>query len=382
MGAHDALIGTLLRGEAVGASAAAAIDAEGFVHVAALHRVLPLLDRRLVAMPAVFPPGVSEACHVAYVDNTVSEVLQRAELLRVLDAFAAAGLEPLLLKGGALAYAYYPDPALRFREDADLLVREAEVDRAGEVLRALGYSRRMGPATALQSSWNVRDARGMYHHVDLHWRVNNSQLLGRVLTYDELRPRAVGVAALGSKALGLSAVDALLLACIHRAGHLMDAHFREDPEHPGGDRLIWFYDMRLIAAGFDGASWEAFVEAACAKRIRAVCLDALSIARREVGAAIPDGVLARLAAPGPAEPSAVLLDGHPASRLVGELRATAGLSGRIAFLRAVAFPSPAHMRQKYAAASLRWLPWLYARRGIEGLWKLAVPRRRLGSDPN
>lgn len=375
MGAHDALIGTLLRGEAPGVGVAGAIDAEAFVHVAALHRVLPLLDRRLVSMPAAFPPEVAAACHEAYVDNTVSEVLQRAELLRVLDAFAAAGLEPLLLKGGALAYAYYPDPALRFREDADLLVRESEVERAGAVLRSLGYARRMGPATALQSSWNFRDARGMYHHVDLHWRVNNSQLLGRVLAYDELRPRAVVVAALGPNALGLSPVDALLLACIHRAGHLMDAHFREDPAHPGGDRLIWFYDMRLIAAGFDRASWEAFLGAAEAKRIRAVCLDALSIARREVGAAIPDEVLLRLAAPGPAEPSAALLDGLPTTRLLAEMRATQGFSGRIAFLRALAFPSPAHLRQKYAAAAIRWLPWLYARRGLEGLWKLLVPRR-------
>ena len=49
-------------------------------------------------------------------------------------------VKPLVLKGGALAYTHYPNPALRPRGDTDLLVAPSARGRTEETLRRLGYT--------------------------------------------------------------------------------------------------------------------------------------------------------------------------------------------------------------------------------------------------
>src|SRR5688572_32730630 len=50
------------------------------------------------------------------------ELVRRAELRRVLEAFHCAGISSILFKGAALAYTHYQFPHLRPRLDTDLLV--------------------------------------------------------------------------------------------------------------------------------------------------------------------------------------------------------------------------------------------------------------------
>jgi hypothetical protein len=57
------------------------------------------------------------------------------QLAQVLAALAGAGVPALVVKGAA-AGAFYPDPALRY---LDVLVPQAQVDRAEAALNGLGY---------------------------------------------------------------------------------------------------------------------------------------------------------------------------------------------------------------------------------------------------
>jgi hypothetical protein len=54
-----------------------------------------------------------------------NQIHERA-LIEILSLFNQAGIQPLLLKGLALAYLYYPDPALRPVGDIDLLLKKED----------------------------------------------------------------------------------------------------------------------------------------------------------------------------------------------------------------------------------------------------------------
>ncbi|MFI5208200.1 MAG: nucleotidyltransferase family protein, partial [Gemmatimonadales bacterium] len=68
------------------------------------------------------------------------ELLRGREITRVLGALQARGIESILLKGTALAYSVYVAPALRPREDTDLLIRAGDAEAVRRVMKNLGYT--------------------------------------------------------------------------------------------------------------------------------------------------------------------------------------------------------------------------------------------------
>ncbi len=66
------------------------------------------------------------------------DLVWEAELGRVLNAFAAGGVETILLKGAAYRGREYA-PGERRSRDADLLVKPGDFQKAQHLLRCLGY---------------------------------------------------------------------------------------------------------------------------------------------------------------------------------------------------------------------------------------------------
>jgi len=105
-----------------------------------------------------------------------------AAAVEVLDACDAVGVEPLLLKGAALARTLYGSEEIRGYFDIDLLVSPEDLSVAGRVLDGLGYRN----ITELQG---VEDIAGSVHAemwscllpeignltVDLHWRLDGCE---------------------------------------------------------------------------------------------------------------------------------------------------------------------------------------------------------------
>ena len=379
-GDPECLICAVLRQEAAEWSAGDDVAAvAAFLDTGRYHGVLPLLDAEFRRRNAAetWPREIRTACAAATRHRAMFELAYRIEIVRVLEALESAGAPPLLLKGAALAYSHYPSPPQRPRADTDLLIPH---DRRNEVelaLARLGYIRCAGVEGELisyQASWSRSDTFGATHHLDIHWRINNSQILARKLTYDELTARAAPLPALGPQARALAPVHALLFACIHRAGHTHAPLYVEGIAQPDGDRLIWIYDIHLLVARASAEDLDEFAALAAAKEIKAICGEALQRTWECFATPIPAQVINALNKPGPIEPSARYLSGGRARQMLGDLLALDRWSDRGSWLRELAFPSADYMRSKYSDTGGRWLPVLYARRALSGLARLIFSR--------
>jgi hypothetical protein len=351
-----------------------------FIAAASFHGVLPLLDAefRTRADAGTWPKEILMACLKATLVRASHENASRPEIARVLDALAADGVQPLLLKGAALAHSHYPEPELRPRNDTDILIPVQQQAQSGRTLERLGYVLAQGVAGELisyQSSWSRPDGSGMNHHLDVHWRINNSQVLAKVLTYPELAARCVPLPSLGASARALAPVDALLHACIHRAGHASETVHVGDVARRGSDRLVWLYDIHLLAERMSGAQFDAFASLAAERRVRALCLDALQRSRECFGTAVPAHVLQVLSRAGPAEPSVHLFQAGLGRNLAGNFLAIDGWRDRMRWLKELALPSADYMRWKYPGKSAHWLPILYLHRAFSAIARQLPVRR-------
>jgi hypothetical protein len=175
-------------------------------------------------------------------------------------------------------------------------------------------------------------AGGGEHTLDLHWKISNSELLSRLFSYDELREAAVPLPALSPHAFGAGLVHALLIACMHRAGHKQAPYFVDGVAHYSGDRLIWLYDIHLLAQAMSPAQWDEFLRLAGQKGLRAVCLEGIEQTRSRFATPVPQEVLDELARPGSLEPAAQYLDARHLKRRWLDLCAHQGLAGKLRFI--------------------------------------------------
>lgn len=305
------------------------------------------------------------------------DLLRTRELRGVLEALAAAGVRPLLIKGAALAHQIYPAPALRARQDADLLIREPDRETATRVLAARGYrepeldrSVSAQPLTGThQSSHLLRDPHGLVHAIDLHWRISDTPLFAGLLSFEELAAAAEPIPALGPTALGLGPVHALLLACLHRIHHAHEPDRGDTTPNYGGDRLIWLWDIHLLAERLTDAEWSWFQTLSAEKRLGAVCRDGLRAARERFATDLPPAARADLTAPeNPDDIPLTWLAGSHGQRLLTDLRTLPDWRLRAARLREILFPPADYMLGRYGTGRRWLLPLLYLHRALAG-WR-------------
>jgi hypothetical protein len=335
-------------------------DIDAIVAAARIERLDAVLAHQVTAGDGggVWSPAARGDLRQHLLQHVILCTVRERALVPLLEAFAGARVDLLLLKGVGLAYTVYAAPHLRPRDDTDLLVRREDLDRADRVLTACGYARVPEPDTELASTqrhYAQVDEAGVRHLVDLHWRIAIPRCFSEALAFADLWPRAVRVPALGAAARTLEMADALLLACIHRVAHHHDA-----PD------LLWVWDIHLLAARLSSDQRAAFVDRAARAGMCAVCRRGLTLARDWFAAPV-DGLIAALevARADRHEPAARFLGGlRPMEVLRADVAALDGWRERWQLLCEHLFPPAAYMRATYGAD--RWLPTIYARRIVRG----------------
>ena len=368
----ETLLGAVLRGEVVRwpfGDDAAAIDT--WLERARYHGVMALLHEHLQGSPgasAGWPPAVMQACRDVAIAQAMWELRHRSLLTQVLAALAAEGVRAVLFKGTALAYGLYASPALRTRGDTDLIIAPRDRVPLERVLASLGFDKAMvagGEFASYQASHTRHEPATGDHALDVHWRINNAQVLAQLFSHDDLLDRSVPVPALGPHARAAGLVDALLIACMHRATHKVNPYYVDGVAHYEADRLIWLLDIARLAQALTPAESAEFLRRARDKGLAAVCHDGLDSARRALDAELRPDLLAALA-PARGELPWRYLNSGPAGQKWMDLRALGSWRRRGAYVREAVFPPADYMRWKFPAAGGAPLAWLYLRRAVSG----------------
>jgi hypothetical protein len=200
--------------------------------------ILPLLSKRLGELDEnVVPAGIRQELRDAARAQTLFTLSLTAELFRVLDRFAARGIEALLTKGPVLSARCYGDPGLRQYTDLDLVLRDADIHRATQSMMALGYQPKV-PLQAIQA----KKAPGEYVFVQSETKLLVELHTERTFRYhpkplsaEKLLERQARVRFDGHDVPALSLEDELILICIHGAKHFWE-------------RLMWIADVAALVS--------------------------------------------------------------------------------------------------------------------------------------
>jgi hypothetical protein len=340
-----------------------------WLDVAVAHGVHALLHRAQVLHRGA--DAISRPLRDAAMAQAIWELAHQQVAAKLISALRGSGIDFLVLKGTALAYTIYDDPSLRCRSDTDLLVREPDLPTVRALLNSLGFVRMIGAGGRLASYQETHTIEGSdraRHAVDLHWKLNNSQLLSRLFSFEELFARSVPVHRLEEGARTTGYPDALIIACMHLATH------RNNPMHFGDttvgthERLIWLHDIAALASRFSEAQWQQVAAIAIQKGMGPCCADGLRGAGRYFFAPVPANLLLELgSSPGLAS---IYLGSNALRQRLMDLAALDGLGSKARWLFELVFPSAEFMRSRYRQAKVQWLPWLYLRRCVRAGVKL------------
>jgi hypothetical protein len=276
-------------------------------------------------------------------------------LEELVEAFAAAGVQPLLLKGPAFARWLYDDPSERSYVDLDLLVPPEQHQRARQTLTGRRYEQ-----IAQRAHPHQRE-----HHE----------------TWVRLSPPAV---------IELHHTVFLLEAPPSRVWQRFAEHADTvvvgpvEVRIPGPAASALLVGLHALLHGVGQPQPLRDLERALERVDRSVWEDAAALAR-ELGGEDAFGAALRLTAPGTALARSLALSERPVPRAIHllastqepgvaieRLLATAGLRARLRVLVLTVAPSPRFMRVRYGLArrSRRGLAFAYLLRPLELVVKL------------
>jgi hypothetical protein len=195
------------------------------IELAQAHDVLGLAATRLRDCgEAAVPPKIAQELRERHRAQVLFTLRLTAEMFRLFECFAAAGLEALVIKGPVLSARCYGDPGVRHFGDLDLLARDKDNLRFTELMIGLGYE----PSVPLKAI-HAKRVPGEYafrhqstkllveFHTELTFRYHPRPIL-----MERLFKRQARVKIDAREIPALLPEDELILICIHGAKHLWE----------------------------------------------------------------------------------------------------------------------------------------------------------------
>lgn len=244
------------------------VDVPGLSEAAAIEGMTGLVARAAIASERRL------AIQAVAIDARAQVML--AELARILDAFAEAGVRALSIKGPVLAHQLYGAAGARTSSDLDVVIAPGDAAAGEAVLQRLGYSEgetltaaqrrthhRFGGASLFTAEGGVP--------VDFHWTFSNEQFPLR-LSFDDAWSRRAEVRIGDASFATLGDEDLVVTTCSHAAKHLWH-------------RLEFLAQIAALARR--GCDWEAAERIAIAAGAAAQVGLSFLLARDVLGVAPP-----------------------------------------------------------------------------------------------
>ena len=261
-------------------------DGKLFLQEVVEEGLAPFFFHRLKsASNTLLPSSRLETLKRSFLASAARHLHLEQALMQILNQFEHERISCLVLKGMALAYLIYPDPATRTMGDIDLLIQPDQIRQATEALASLGYHPfsqyqeyeeeliRFGGELAF-----VKTGAPM---VELHWALEQYERFKGLIRIDEeaLWQRAISYSVNGIQARTLSLEDQLLTLSIHLGMvHRMKG-------------LKWLLDIdRLIRTLGPHIDWPLLMQRAKAWGIRRLLCHILWMSKETFGTPLPPEV--------------------------------------------------------------------------------------------
>jgi hypothetical protein len=191
---------------------------------------------------------------------------------KALQPLADGGIEPLVIKGAAIA-PRYPEVGLRPMDDVDMIIPDHQIDDALHQLDQAGWEVHTPPHRR-QFQLDVTNSALPGLHIDLHRGLDSWRTRANRLTSDALWTSRQPTTLYGAPAFVLPPEIELISLAAHAA----------KPYH-GFDRLIWIVDLAVAAQG--DIDWDRVAYLAHDSHCRTAVAVGLTLAAR-MGAESPE----------------------------------------------------------------------------------------------
>ena len=278
--------------EPVAHAAEAISDWDAACDLAREHGMLPALYPGTAAIGSgpqavpKLPQAVEHRLEREYQGNVFHSVANAAEMIRILAAFGAQGIDAMPFKGVILAAAVYGDFTARAAGDLDILVHRRDLERATALMLEAGYRLFTpvlddgSPADPDHDEYHFeREADGMV--VELRWRLQMSQhTIRRELGLDWAGARRQTIKVAGADMPAMNPETTLLVLAMHGCKHVWS-------------RLMWIADIaRLIETNPD-LDWDCTLREARRHGLTRALALAVLVAHHVAAAKPPSKVLAQ-----------------------------------------------------------------------------------------
>lgn len=333
-----------------------------------LHGLYPLIYHLCKDTPAwkTWPPATRERCRKTAIHHAAHELATAPKIRHLLTRLQESGVRPIVLKGTAIAYTHYSENSIRTRGDIDLLLPRSDLPHAFSIMEAAGYKFVFRQGFLGQELGFVDTSpEPKSLPLDIHWRGSSYVLLAHVLDIDDIIDSAIEIPQLAPLPCAMSPVYALLHACVHWAKHTAS-----------GDsiRILWMYDIHLLAKGLNKSEIAHFTDGVTQKRISQICQAALASVERKLPCENLGLLLENLDRAQQPEPSARMLERNASSFVPGDILALGSSAALLKSLQDIFMPPGAFILRFYGKQTPLWLPFLYAHRLLAGMVEYA--RRR------
>jgi hypothetical protein len=343
--------------------------------------MIPFFYRRIGSLSQEFrpPEPITDEMRQDFLVSVVRSIHMERQLQEIIETFRERDVRVLVLRGPALAFSLYADPAMRTSSDLDLLVMPKNVVQARGILESLGYTcmaKRFEVARDFfrEECFIHQENPGNKFPVDLHW------------IHWELHPffkgsDEVDIEDLFQRAWKIE-TPTLTFETLHPVDYLIHSPIHLVMIHKNEMRLSWIYDTALLAQHLEvPEDWEILQERCVAWKARLPLEHCLTLAQVWAGLELPEGFDDFSTWPQPTEDeSAVWADAmhhHWVTILLKRSLANPTLLlKRIPSLLSLLFPPPDIVRLCYPTSSNWLLPVSYVRRWFRWIDDLVVNRVR------
>lgn len=355
----DDFICQALRGQPAPWTVPGNLKANEFLARCRHHGVVALLFHRMRNNPdwQSWPLELQQELEQASKAGAAHDLLRTHYLRQLLNALAAKDIPCITTKGEALAVSVYKQPGTRPRSDSDLFIRMGDIAGVRQTVLDLGY--RVASTVYKSHQFTVvRPGDESYSiRFDIHWRILNSPRFARVLSFEEAFEGSREAPGMSPMRI-LNDSNALMLACMHRFGS--ERHDR--------DRLIWIYDVHELIMAMDSREFFRFAGRAVERSVQDVCLDAILKSEACFHTVVPAQVIAQLQTPGSKPSNSRRFTQSHLGLLLVDWKELPNCEARAELLRELFIPPGAYLLHKYRKNNRLWLPVLYLRQWLGGVY--------------